>query len=106
MVANTNTNGANTVNLADSNYFRHVMTANVAYTFINAPSSGTSQMISLLLIQDASGGRGPTFANTIYWAGGAQPPATIAANARDLWTFITFDGGSTYWGTLTMKDAK
>jgi hypothetical protein len=106
MVANTNTNAANTVNLADSNYFRHTLTASVQFTFINAPTSGIGQMFSLLLLQDGVGGRTPTFANTIYWAGGAIPPATTAANARDLWTFITYDGGTTYWGTLTMKDAK
>jgi hypothetical protein len=106
VIANTNTNGANTVNLQDSNFFRHVMTASVEYTFINAPASGTAQQFSLLLIQDNNGSRTPTFANTIYWAGGSAPPATTAANARDLWTFITYDGGSTYWGTLTIKDAK
>jgi len=106
IVANTNTNGANTVNLADSNYFRHVLTANVAFTFTNAPSSGTGQLFTLLLLQDGTGAKNPTFSNTIYWAGGSQPPATTAANARDLWTFITYDGGTTYWGTLTMKDAK
>jgi hypothetical protein len=106
MIANTNTNAANTVNLADSNYFRHTLTASVQFTFINAPTSGTGQMFSLLLLQDGVGGRTPTFANTVYWAGGAIPPATTAANARDLWTFITYDGGATYWGTLTMKDVR
>ena len=106
IVANTNTNGANTVDLSVSNYFRHVMTANVQYTFINAPASGTGQLFSLLLLQDGTGSRLPTFANTVYWAGGSQPPATTAANSRDLWTFITYDGGTTYWGTLTMKDVR
>jgi hypothetical protein len=106
MIANTNTNAANTVDLSVSNFFRHTLTASVQFTFTNAPSSGTGQMFSLLLIQDGVGGRNPTFANTIYWAGGSQPPATTAANARDMWTFITYDAGATYWGTLTMKDAR
>jgi hypothetical protein len=106
MVANTNTNGANTVSLTTANYFRHTLTANVAFTFTNAPSSGTGQMFSLLLSQDGTGGRFPSFSNTIYWAGGSIPPATTDANARDLWTFITYDGGTTYWGTLTMKDLR
>jgi hypothetical protein len=106
MVVNTSTTTANTVDLSNSNYFRHTMIGNTTFTFVNAPNSGTAQMFSLLLLNDGVGGRFPTFANTIYWAGGAIPPATTAANARDLWTFITYDGGTTYWGTLTMKDAK
>jgi hypothetical protein len=107
MVSNTNTNGPNTVNLTDSNYFRHTLTnATVTFTFTNAPTSGTGQMFSILAIQDASGSRTPAWANTIYWAGGSAPPATTNANARDMWTFITYDGGTTYWGTLTIKDAR
>ena len=104
--ANTNVNAANTCDLSVSNYFRAVMTASAQFTFINAPSSGTAQQFSLLIMQDGTGGYSPTFANTVYWAGGSIPPATTAANSRDLWTFITYDGGSTYWGTLTMKDAR
>ncbi len=104
--ANTNVNAANTCDLSVSNYFRAVMTASAQFTFINAPSSGTAQQFSLLIMQNATGGYSPTFANTVYWAGGSIPPATTAANSRDLWTFITYDGGSTYWGTLTMKDAR
>jgi hypothetical protein len=104
--ANTNVNAANTCDLSVSNFFRLVMTASAQFTFINAPSSGTAQQFSLLIMQDATGGRSPTFANTVYWAGGSIPPATTAANSRDLWTFITYDGGSTYWGTLTMKDVR
>jgi hypothetical protein len=106
ILANTNVNAANTIDLSVSNYFRCVMTASAQFTFINAPTSGTGQLFSLLLIQDSGGSRTPTFANTIYWAGGSIPPATTDANARDLWTFITYDGGSTYWGSLTIKDAR
>ena len=99
-------NGANTCDLSVSNYFRLVLTASAAITFTNAPASGTGQLISLLIIQNATGGYTPSWSNTIYWAGGTAPPATTTANARDLWTFITYDGGTTYWGTLTIKDAR
>ncbi len=106
VIANTATNGANSVDLLTSNYFRHVLTANSTFTFRNAPASGTGQLFSLLVIQDATGGRTVSWGNTIYWAGGSAPPATTNANARDLWTFITYDAGATYWGSLTIKDAR
>ena len=106
MVACTTTTTANTVDLSNSNYFRHVLTGSTSFTFSNAPTSGTGQMFSMLIIQDGVGGRTPSWTNTVYWAGGSAPPATTGANARDLWTFITYDGGTTFWGTLTMKDVR
>ena len=106
IIANTATSGANTINLSNSNYFRHILTGNTTFTFSNAPANGTGQLVSVMVIQSANGGNTVTWSNTIYWAGGSLPPATTNANARDLWTFITYDGGSTYWGTLTIKDAK
>jgi len=53
--ANTNVNAANTCDLSVSNYFRAVMTASAQFTFINAPSSGTAQQFSLLIMQDGTG---------------------------------------------------
>jgi hypothetical protein len=104
-VANTNTNGANNINLDESNFFTRTLTANCQFTFRNAPASGNAQNFTLVVVQDASGSRVPSWANTIYWAGGSQPPATTTANARDVWQFVTFDGGTTYYGTLAIKAA-
>ena len=106
LVWNTNTSTANTIDVSNSNWFRHTLTGNTTLTFANTTSNGTSQLITVILIQDATGGRGVTWANTIYWAGGLIPPATTNANARDVWTFVTIDGGSTFLGTLTIKDAR
>jgi hypothetical protein len=105
-VANTNTNGANTLNLAQSNFFTRTLTANSTITFSNAPASGNSQSFTLVIVQDGVGNRGITWANTIYWAGGEVPPQTLTANYRDVWQFATYDGGSTYFGTLAIKDAR
>ncbi len=106
LVTNTSVTTANTVDLSTSNWFRYTLTGGTTFTFANAPASGNTYMFAMLLIQDATGGRTVSWANTIYWAGGTIPPATTTANARDVWTFTTFDGGSTFIGTLTVKDAR
>ncbi len=106
LVTNTNVTTANTVDLSNSNWFRYTLTGGTTFTFANAPASGNTYMFAMLIIQDATGGRSVSWANTIYWAGGTIPPATTTANARDVWTFTTFDGGSTFIGTLTVKDAR
>jgi hypothetical protein len=60
----------------------------------------------VMTIQPSSGSAvQPSFLGTIKWSGGVTPPWTQALNAVDVWTFLTFDG-STYYGTLSMKDLK
>ena len=106
LVWNTNTSTANTIDVSNSNWFRHTLTGNTTFTFSNTAANGIAQMITVILIQNSTGGYSPTFSNTIYWAGASMPPATTAANSRDVWTFVTIDGGSTFLGTLTIKDAR
>jgi hypothetical protein len=63
--------------------------------------------ITMILVQGSGGGKTVSWGNTIYWAGGQIPPATTSAAGRtDIWTFTTIDGGSTFYGTLSIKDAR
>ena len=106
VIAVTSATGTQTADLSLSDYFRYVLTGTTTITFSNAPSSGNAKNFSVLVLQDSTGSRTLSWGNTIYWAGGTTPPATTAASARDLWQFVTYDGGSTFWGTLAIKDAK
>lgn len=103
-ISSSSVSGAVTVNLNDANWFKYTLTGSSVFTFTNAPSNGLAVTFTLVLIQDGTGGRSVTFANTIYWAGGQIPPATTGASSKDLWTFTSYDGGSTYVGTLAVKD--
>ena len=59
----------------------------------------------MLIKQDGSGGRAITWPNNIYWPGGTTAPThTTTANRGDLWTFFTKDGGSTYYGVISIYD--
>lgn len=103
-IAASSVSGSVSVNLNDSNWFRYTLTGPTVFTFTNAPSNGLAVTFSLILIQDGTGGRSITFANTVYWSGGQIPPPTTGASSKDLWTFTSYDGGSTYVGTLAVKD--
>ncbi len=103
-IASSTTGGSISVDLSTSNWFKYILSSSAVFTFVNAPSDGLAKTFSLVLIQDGTGGRTITFANTIYWSGGSIPPATTGASSRDLWTFTSYDGGSTYVGTLAVKD--
>lgn len=103
-IASSTTGGAISVDLSTSNWFKYTLNGSSVFTFRNAPSNGLAVTFSLVLIQDGTGGRTITFANTVYWSGGSIPPATTGASSKDLWTFTSYDGGSTYVGTLAVKD--
>jgi hypothetical protein len=106
-LVDTNASGATTVNLSQSNWFRYVLTSSSTFTFSNAPASGNVFTVQLVLVQGTGGGKTVSWGNTIYWAGGQTPPATTAAAGNtDIWTLTTYDGGSTFIGTLTVKDAR
>jgi len=96
--------GSVNVNLNDANWFKYTLSGSTTFTFINAPSNGLAVTFSLILIQDGTGGRAVNFANTVFWSGGLIPPKTTGSSSKDLWTFTSYDGGSTYVGTLAVKD--
>jgi hypothetical protein len=104
---NTSTvSGAVTVDLNGGNWFKYTLSGTPTFTFANAPASGTAMTVTLLVLQNGTGGYTPAWGNTIYWAGGLVPPASTGANKLDMWTFTTTDGGTSFIGTLAVKDAR
>jgi hypothetical protein len=72
-------------------------------TFTNPPSSGTSKPVTIVLRQDGSGNRLATFANS-YYTDGIKPVLSTNANAIDVLTFFTVDGGIKWLGTFAMAN--
>ena len=103
-ISSSTVSGAVSVDLSSSNWFKYTLNGPTTFTFTNAPSNGLAVTFSLIVIQDGTGGRNYTFANTVYWSGGLIPPKTTGSSSKDLWTFTSYDGGSTYVGTLAVKD--
>ena len=75
------------------------------FTIINPPSDSSS--FTLKVTQDSTGGYSvgiDTFRNSggspipVYWSGSVIPIVTTTANKTDIYSFITFDGGSSFYG--------
>jgi hypothetical protein len=70
------------------------------------PVATGASSFTLILTNDATPGR------TVAWAGGtfkfpggaASLSRTTTANAIDVWFFFTPDGGTTYYGSIPMKN--
>jgi len=95
---------AYTVDLSTANIFNISMTGNCTFTFTNPPVSGTSFSFTLILKQDATGSRTATWPASVKYPNASTPTLTTTASKTDIFNFITVDGGTTYFGALSLAN--
>jgi len=98
-----------TLDLSESNNFTLSATSNVNFFTLNNIPSGASSF-TLLITQDATGGRTVNIDDlrdnggnplTVNWpGGGVLPVMTPTANRSDIYSFKTFNGGTTWYGAV------
>ena len=71
---------------------------NVTFTFSNPVATGRASSFTLILRQDGAGTNTATWPGSVKWAGGSAPTITATASAVDVLTFMTVDGGTTWYG--------
>ena len=86
-----------TINLQDGDNFTHTLTENVTYTFSNPAASGKVSAFSLKVTQDSTT-RTIQWPATVDWGNATAPTPTGTSGGVDIYIFITYDGGSTYYG--------
>jgi hypothetical protein len=100
-----NTGAAINIDITSGNVFSATLTGSCTFTLRYPVATGSSSF-TLILTNDATPGR------TVAWAGGsfkfpggaAALSRTTTANAIDVWFFFTPDGGTTYYGSIPMKN--
>jgi hypothetical protein len=91
--------GTLTLDLESGSVFDVVLTDDVtSLVLANPPAAGSAGSATLILRQDATGGRTLAWPSSIRWAGGTPPLVTPAANGVDMYAFISRDGGVTWFG--------
>lgn len=93
---------ASNIDLSSGNYFSKTISTATTFTVSNVPASGTAA--SFLLDLTNGGSATVTWLTGTKWASGAAP--TLTAAGRDMIAFHTYDGGSTWVGTVIGKDIK
>jgi hypothetical protein len=89
------------INLDNGTTFNVTLTANINSFNITNFLLNRVNSFALFLNQDNTGGKTVSFTftgKTLKWNQGNVPLMTSAANATDFYTFITNDGGSTWFG--------
>ena len=84
-----------TVSATTGNVFNHAPSADVAYTFSNPPTTGSAYDFTLKVAPTAT--VAITWPSSVKWAGGTAPSAP-ANGEKDVYSFFTLDGGTTYYG--------
>ena len=103
-VANTATTGTWTMDCGAANFFDLTLTGSITISPTNVPPATRAWSGTIAAKQDATGGRTITWPSGIKWPGGSAPPATTTANATDIWSLLTYDGGTTWVGSLSVKN--
>ena len=104
-IANTAATGSYSLDCGAANFFDLTLTGNITIAPTNIPPATRVWSGSIAAKQDATGGRTITWPAGTKYAGGVSPPATTTANALDIWSIMTYDGGTTYIVSLSVKGA-
>jgi len=90
--------GTVTLDISTGNVFQHTASGgNVTFAFSNPSPTDKACSITLKWIQGGSD-RTITWPGTVDWAGGSAPDVTSGSAKVDIYTFITVDNGSTWYG--------
>jgi hypothetical protein len=92
--------GALTLNLNNGTHFDVALNANVtSLTISNPPISGRAGSFTLVFTADGTP-RTVSWPASVKWAGATAPTLTSANGKKDVFTFITYDGGTSWLGFI------
>ncbi len=110
-----NASGNVSLDLSNHNVFLLTLTGNAVLTMVNPLSVGYLHSATIILVQDATGGRtvsiggrntANTAAATMRYPGAIVPLFSAGANAVDVVSYVTFDGGVNYHGALSLLNSQ
>jgi hypothetical protein len=104
-VANTAATGSYSLDCGAANFWDLTLTGNITIAPTNVPPATRMWAGTIAAKQDATGTRTITWPTGSKYPGGVAPPATTTANALDIWSLMTYDGGTSWIVSLTVKGA-
>jgi hypothetical protein len=93
-----------TIEPAAANVHDITLSANCTVT-LGSPPAGFGCTLTLILRQDATGGRTVTWPGAVTWLGGMAPVLHSSASSLDLISLLTINGGTTWYGAQAVSPA-
>ena len=91
----THSAGSSSINCENGNIFSFTTTGNTTFSFNNPPPSGTSYGFTLIVTN--GGNFNFTWPSSVDWPGGITP-AFPASGETNIYVFMTYTGGTTWYG--------
>lgn len=107
VVTVTSSSNATTIDMDDADpfnpVFTQVMTEATTFTFSNPKATGFNSGFTLFLT-NAAGAYTPTWPGSVIWTNAAAPTLNVA-NKKYVLVFETIDGGTAWYGALSISEA-
>jgi hypothetical protein len=100
--AHGNTGTSATLALSSGNVITATLTGNCTFTFSTTSLPSGSYSFTLILTNDGTAGRTITWPASVKWPNASVPTRTTTANKTDVYTFFTTDGGTSWFGNLSL----
>ena len=101
---NATVTGTFTVDMSTANIFNITLTGSTTFTFSNPATSGTTSNFLLAIKQGGSGSYTATWPASVKFPNNSTPSLTTTVGKVDIFNFITFDGCTTYYGSLSLAN--
>lgn len=85
------------IDLSLGTHFTYSNTTTPTFSFTNPPASGKAGAFTLAITGNGSA-HAPVWPASVKWPGGTAPTVTVTNGQTDFFTFITYDGGTTWYG--------
>jgi hypothetical protein len=90
--------------MAVANVVNITLTGSTTFTFSNPATSGTTSNFLIAIKQGGSGSYTATWPASVKFPNNSTPSLTTTVGKVDIFNFITFDGGTTYYGSLSLAN--
>lgn len=90
--------GAITYDLSTGTHFETALTGNATVTISNVPNPSNGVVAFTVKFTADGTLRDFTWPAAVVWAGGVEPAFTSTNNKRDVFTFVSWDAGTTWFG--------
>jgi hypothetical protein len=100
VVTTASSGAAYTCNLATATVFNITLNNNCTFAFSGAIATGNTDSFTLILNQDAVGGRTCTWPAAVVWPYNVTPTLDTTLNTTCILVFMTINGGTKWYGSV------
>jgi hypothetical protein len=86
------------LDIAQGSVFEIFLTEDVNALFLPDLPANQASGIVIVVIQDEEGGWSFAWPNVVMWSGGQAPTISKTPNARDVYSLLTTNGGTSWFG--------